>query len=77
VCTNTGKDKHLYYSYGFNLPGGSAINGIEVRLDAKADSTTGSPKMCVQLSWDGGLTWTAAKTTTTLTTVGAIRLLRP
>jgi len=24
--------------------------------------------MCVQLSWDGGATWTTAKSTTTLTT---------
>ena len=39
-----------------------------MRLDARADSTTGAPKMCVQLSWDGGTTWTAAKTSANLTT---------
>ncbi|MBI3361028.1 MAG: hypothetical protein HY023_07950 [Chloroflexi bacterium] len=39
-----------------------------MRLDAKADSTSGAPKMCVQLSWDGGATWTTAKSTATLTT---------
>jgi hypothetical protein len=37
-------------------------------LDARADSTSGSPRICVQLSWDGGVTWTAAKTTSTLST---------
>lgn len=68
TCTNTGKDKHAYYNYGFNIPAGVSIKGIEVRLDARADSTSGSPKMCVQLSWDGGVTWTTAKTTNTLTT---------
>ena len=27
--------------------------GIEVRLDARVDSTSGAPRMCVQLSADG------------------------
>lgn len=67
-CTSTGKDRHLFFNFGVAIPGGSSINGIEVRLDARADSTSGSPKMCVQLSWDGGTTWTAAKATGTLRT---------
>lgn len=67
-CTAATKDKHLYYNYGFTFPGTVAINGIEVRLDAKADSTASTPKLCVQLSWDGGTSWTTAKSTATLTT---------
>jgi hypothetical protein len=67
-CTNSGKDRHRFYDFGFAIPDGSAIAGIEVRLDARADSTSGSPRMCVQLSWDGGTTWTAAKATGTLGT---------
>ncbi len=67
-CASTARDRHLFYDYGFAIPGGSTINGIEVRLDAWADSTTGSPKVCVELSWDGGTTWTAARTTTDLAT---------
>lgn len=67
-CTGTDKDKHRFYDYGFSIPGGSTVNGIEVRLDARADSTTGTPRICVQLSWDGGTTWTAAKTSANLTT---------
>jgi WD40 repeat protein len=70
-CTGSGKDKHLYYNYGFNLPGGASVTGIEVRLNARADATSGNPRMCVQISWDGGSTWTAAKTTPTLTTSAA------
>jgi hypothetical protein len=31
-------------------------------------SSTGAPKICVQLSWNGGTSWTTAKQTTTLTT---------
>jgi hypothetical protein len=60
-CTSTGKDRHRFYDFGFSVPDGSAIGGIEVRLDARADSTSGTPRMCVQLSSDGGTTWTAAK----------------
>ena len=74
-CDNTGKDRHQFYNYGFNIPVDVTINGIEVRLDAKVDSTTGSPKMCVQLSWDGGTTWTSAKSTSTLSTGESTYLL--
>ncbi|WP_374089793.1 N,N-dimethylformamidase beta subunit family domain-containing protein [Methylomicrobium lacus] len=74
-CTGTGKDKHVYYNYGISLPVGAAIKGIEVRLDAKVDSTANTPNMCVQLSWDGGTTWTAAKSTATLTTTEATYVL--
>lgn len=74
-CTGSGKDKHRYYNYGFNLPSGASIAGIEVRLDARVDATAGTPRMCVQLSWDGGTTWTAAKTTATLTTSEATYIL--
>jgi len=45
------------------------VTGIEVRLDAFVDSVgSNAPKLCVQLSWDGGITWTTAKQTSTLTT---------
>jgi hypothetical protein len=70
-CTSTGKDRHQFYNYGFAVPGGSTVTGLEVRLDARGDSTSGSPKMCVQLSWDGGTNWTAAKATGTLGTTQA------
>jgi hypothetical protein len=74
-CTNSGKDKHRYYNYGFGIPGGATINGIEVRLNSRVDSTSGSPKICVQLSWDGGVTWTAAKTSATLATAETTYIL--
>lgn len=67
-CTGADKDKHRFYDFGFAVPSGATINGIEVNLSAKADNTTGTPKICVQLSWDGGTTWTAAKTSNNLTT---------
>ena len=73
-CTNAGKDKHNFYNYNFNI-NPTAVQGIEVRLDARADATNGAPKICVQISWDGGTTWTTAKSTTTLTTTEATYIL--
>ncbi len=74
-CTNSGKDKHRFSNYNIVLPNGATVKGIQVQLHAKADSASGSPKLCVQLSWDGGTTWTSAKSTATLTTAEAAYLL--
>lgn len=70
-CTNNGKDKHHFFNYNFNLPPTAVVQGIQVRLDARADSASNNPKICVRISWDGGTTWTTAKQTTTLTTTEA------
>jgi hypothetical protein len=67
-CTARGKDKHVYFNYNLSLPGGATIQGLEVRLDARVDSSSNAPKMCVELSWDGGVSWTTPKSTSTLTT---------
>ncbi len=67
-CANSGKDSHQFYNYNISIPNGASIDGIEVRLDAKVDSTTGAPKMCAQLSWDGGSNWTSTQSTSTLST---------
>jgi hypothetical protein len=76
TCSDSGKDRHSFYGYNFaSIPSGSTIRGIEVRLDMKVDSTNGSPKSCIELSWNGGATWTAAKTTTTFTTSEATYIL--
>lgn len=75
-CTATSKDKHRFYNYSVSLPGGASVKGIEVRLDASVDSVgSNNPTMCVQLSWDGGTTWTSAKQTARLTTAEASYLL--
>jgi|GEM_PF-122556 len=69
ACNSTGRDKQDYFNYGFSIPGGSTINGLEVRLDAKVDTPSNeTPAICVQLSTDGGATWTTTKQTPTLTT---------
>ncbi|HEY7465445.1 MAG TPA: pilus assembly protein TadG-related protein, partial [Dehalococcoidia bacterium] len=68
-CSDSGKDRHQYYNYGISLPGGASVTGIEVRLDAYIDSTFSSTRrMCVELSWDGGASWTSAQQTSNLST---------
>ena len=67
-CTSSQKDKHAYYNFGLNVPAGATITGIEIRLDALVDSIETTSKLCVQLSWDGGATWTTAISTANLTT---------
>ena len=66
-CTAAAKDKHRFYNYGFSIAASSVINGIQVRLDALKSGTGTVPKLCVELSWDGGTTWTTAKNTATIT----------
>ena len=70
-----GQGQNLYFNYNVSLPTGATIKGIEVRLDAKVSSTANAPKMCVQLSWNGGTSWTTAKSTPTLTTTTATYIL--
>ena len=74
-CTNNGKDKHHFYNFNFNIPATATVQGVQVRLDASADATIGAPNICVEISWDGGATWTLAKSTTTLSTTEATYLL--
>jgi hypothetical protein len=74
-CTSTGKDRHHFTTYNFAIPSGATVLGIEVQLAARVDSTTGSPRTCVQLSWDGGVTWTTARQTAILSTARRIDLL--
>lgn len=74
-CTATTKDKHTFSNYGISIPGSAVIQGIELRLNSKVDSTSGSPRFCVQLSWDGGATWTATKSTATLSTAETTYIL--
>ena len=61
-------DRHRYYDYSISIPSGCSIKGIEARLDWWLQSTTGTNSMSVELSWDGGNSWTAAKTDSTETT---------
>ncbi|MCS7216851.1 MAG: hypothetical protein NZ924_04105 [Candidatus Bipolaricaulota bacterium] len=55
---------HVFFGYEFPIPGSAEILGIEVRLDVRRHPA-GGPFVAyleVQLSGDGGATWTPAKT---------------
>ena len=54
-------DRHRYYNYGLSMPGGGSVAGIVVRSDVWFKSGGGGNTYSIQLSWDGGTTWTAAK----------------
>ena len=59
---NTVKDQHRFWGYAFGLPGTvSSIDGITVRADLGLNNNGGTTNVCVQLSWDGGTTWTTIK----------------
>lgn len=57
--TTVANNKQDYYTFGFSLPPMGNINGIEVRVEA-AGSLFNSTTIGVELSWDGGATYTAA-----------------
>ena len=65
-CSNTGKDRHVFRDFNISVPPGAVIDGFSVRLDAWVNSTSGTRVMCADLSWNGGASWTAAKTTSSL-----------
>jgi len=67
-CGSTNKDRHDFWDFDISdsIPGNATISGIEVRLDAWTGWGWGwgwglSREMCVQLSWDGGNSWTTAQ----------------
>lgn len=63
-------DRHLYLNFGLTtppFPGDIVITGIEVRLDGWADQAANGAHYDVELSWDAGNSWTAVRSTPTLT----------
>ena len=63
TCTNVANDAHRFWGYAFGLPATvTSIDGISVRADAALNNNGGTSNLCVQLSWDGGSSWTTAKT---------------
>lgn len=65
-CTSAVRDKEDLAGFNLGLPSGAAVKGIEVQLRGQVIQTASSPKFCVLLSWNGGLTWTTGKATPAL-----------
>jgi hypothetical protein len=52
-------------TYGFSIPAGSAIDGVEVRVEGQQGGFLyDTADYAVQLSWNGGSSWVTAKTNT-------------
>ena len=48
--------KHDWYDFNFNIPDGVVIKGIQVDVEGNGNGyNTGSD---IELSWDGGITYT-------------------
>jgi hypothetical protein len=61
-CTDAGKDRHRFWDFGLGVPAVvTAVGGIQVRADVGLNNNSGTSQLCAQLSWDGGTSWTAAK----------------
>lgn len=61
-------DRHRFFDYGFSVHPACVIQGIEVRIDWWLLETLANNSMAVELSWDGGTSWTSPKTDSTETT---------
>jgi hypothetical protein len=67
-CYSAGNDSHIFRNFGVTPTAAYPIvDGIEVRLEARADSPVGRAYFCVQLSGDGGRTWSYPQRTNQLT----------
>lgn len=61
-CTNAGKDRHRFWDFSLGVPATvTSIDGIQVRFDLGMNNNGGTNNLCVELSWDGGTSWTAPK----------------
>lgn len=61
-CTDAGQDRHRFWGYAFGLPGSiGTVRGIQVQPTVEVNNNGGTSLVCVQLSWDGGTSWTAAQ----------------
>jgi hypothetical protein len=61
-CANAGKDRHRFATFGLGLPGAvTSINGLSVSVKVAVDATGGTNRICAQLSWNAGTSWTATQ----------------
>ncbi len=61
TCTASGHDRHDFWGFGATVPPGQTVSGITVQLTASVNSTAATTRrLCVQLSWNGGTSWSNA-----------------
>jgi hypothetical protein len=52
---------HQFTTFNDSVPGTDVIEGIQVKLETRSSDVI--PNLDIQLSWDGGISWTTAKST--------------
>ena len=82
---NTSNDQRAWVSgtnsygvcstYGFAIPAGAMIDGIEVKLEGREPTAIGSVTFGTSLSWDNGTTWSTEKTGSYNSTTDAVATL--
>ena len=72
-ASTTAATTQTYSIFNFGIPAGNRVNGVAVKLEVSG--TTAAGTIDTALSWDGGTSWTTAKTTPTLTTTDTVRTL--
>jgi hypothetical protein len=73
TTTSSTNAQQSYGTFGFSVPSNNIINGIAVKLEASASPAVGT--ISVRLSWNGGSSVTALKTTGTLGLTDAVYTL--
>lgn len=61
TTTNLDAQSQVYGTYGIPDLTGNTIDGILVKVEGNVSSTTNRSEFTIELSWDGGTTWTTAK----------------
>ncbi len=69
-ATTAGTTYGVCSTYGFTIPAGATINGIEVQVEGRS-SVAGTVDYGAGLSWDGGTSWTTEKTDSYTSTTDA------
>lgn len=61
-CLSNAKDRHVYWGYAFDLPPTvTSITGITISARAGQSNNGGTTWLCMELSSDGGATWTVPR----------------
>ncbi|MFX0137061.1 MAG: DUF2341 domain-containing protein, partial [Candidatus Hodarchaeota archaeon] len=67
TSNNTSVYRHIqgdqgqdYYNFNLNIPANVDIEGIEVSIEGRRDPFFGNAECTIELSWNGGTTWTTS-----------------
>jgi hypothetical protein len=71
---STSNPYQAWRTFGFSIPSGATITGIEVSVEARSTDSAGC-RLGVELSWNGGSSWTSSGKFAALTNVEQVFIL--